>query len=233
MLASLEGKPNSTFEPPEGVVSASVDVVSGYREHDGFPSRSEFFIKGTEPGEDPVHKMLEVCRGDNNKLATAPDIARGTYDLKEYFVFREDDPTSEPGGVNRFMEGINKWLETQSEPKYHPPTEYCNSGSTAPINIDFIEPRDTNSDLNNEVKVRFVIDFIHEITEAWLEVDGTRVRTFTSGPYEHTVNLPNGPHTLRAAAKDSEGNESERVIRIGVKSSWETPTPSPSPTPTP
>lgn len=229
LLASLEGRPNVTFEPPSGIVNASVDVVSGYREHDGFPSRSEYFVKGTEPGEDPVHRMLEVCRGDNNKLATVPDISRGTYDRKEFFVFREEDPTSEPGGVNRFMEGINKWLETQSDPRYHPPTEYCSSGSTAPINIDFIEPRDTNSDLGNEIKVRFSVDFINEIKEAWLEVDGVRVRTFTSGPYEHTINLSDGVHKLRAAAKDSENNESERIITIGVHAKWDAISPTPTP----
>ena len=69
--------------------------------------------------------------------------------------------------------------------------------------------------------MKFIVDFVHEIEEAWLEVDGARVRTFTSLPYEHTIILEDGPHTLRAAAKDEEGNESERIIRIGVNDVWD------------
>jgi len=228
VLSALEGKPDTKFEVPEGVVTAMVDQLSGYKEHDGFPARTEYFVKGTEPGEDTVHVMLPVCKGQNDKLASPPDVSRGNFDKKEFFVFNEQDPTSEPGGINRWMEGINKWLETQSDSRYRPPTEYCGSGNSAPINIDFIEPKDQNSNLNNEFKVRFVIDFLSEIKEAWLEVDGVRVRTFTSPPYEYDLNLSTGVHKLRAAARDSENNESERVITVGVKTQWDA---SPSPTP--
>lgn len=228
ILKALEGKPDTKFEQPEGVVTATVDQFSGYKEHDGFPGRTEYFIKGTEPGEDTVHVMLPVCRGQNDKLASPPDVSRGNFDRKEFFVFNEQDPTSEPGGANRWMEGINKWLETQIDPRYRPPTEYCGGGSNVPINIDFIEPKDRTSDLNNEFKVRFVVDFLYEIKEVWLEVDGMRVRTFTSPPYEYNLNISTGVHKLRAVAKDSENNESERVITVGVKTQWDA---SPSPTP--
>lgn len=234
LLKALEGKPEVSFKQPDGAVKASVDAFSGYASHDGFPARDEFFVKGTEPGEDEVHVMLEVCRGEPNKLASPPDVARGNFDRAEYYVFNVADPTSEPGGVNRWMEGINKWIETQPDSRYHPPKDFCGSNS-APINIDFLEPHDRDSDLSGDIKARFVIDFIHEIKEAWLEVDGVRVRTFTSGPYEHTLNLSNGVHKLRAAARDSENNESERIITIGVGTKWDanTPTPSPEPSPTP
>lgn len=219
-IVSLEGKPKTTFEPPEGIVKIKVDAFSGYAAHDGFPEREEYFIKGTEPGEDRVHVMLEVCRGDKNKLASPPDIARGNFEKAEYYIFDVADPTSPPGGPNRWMEGINAWIATQPDPRYHPPTEYCNSNS-APINIDFVEPKDKDSNLDNTIKVRFVIDFVHQITEAWLEVDGVRVRTFTSPPYEHTLSLSKGVHKLRAAARDSEDNESERIITIGVGVPWD------------
>jgi 1A family penicillin-binding protein len=221
ILEALEGKPDVSFTPPDGVVKVNVDAFSGFTAHDGFAEREEYFIKGTEPGEDQVHVNLEVCRGTPGRLASPPDIARGSFDLAEYYVFDVADPTSSPGGVNRWMEGINAWVETQADPRYHPPTEYCSSGNSAPINIDFLEPKDTDSDLGSEVKVRFVIDFIHEVKDAWLEVDGVRVRTFTAPPYEHTLNLSKGVHKLRAAAKDSEGNESERIIIIGVGTAWD------------
>jgi len=232
LVEALKGKADVTFKPPGGVVKAQVDAFSGFASHDGFPTRDEYFIKGTEPGVDEVHRMLEVCRGEPNKLASVPDVARGNFERAEYYVFDVADPTSEPGGINRWMEGINKWIETQPDSRYHPPKDFCGSNS-APINIDFMEPHDRDSDLSGDIKVRFVIDFIHEIKEAWLEVDGVRVRTFTSPPYEHTLNLSNGVHKLRAAAKDSENNESERIITIGVGTKWDAATPTPTPTATP
>src|SRR4030043_668265 len=55
LLEGLKGKPVATFTIPGNVVTASVDAVSGYRSHDGYASRSEYFRAGTEPGDDPVH----------------------------------------------------------------------------------------------------------------------------------------------------------------------------------
>lgn len=234
ILEAMDGKPNVSFEAPDGVVKIPVDAMSGYRAHDGFPSREEYFIKGTEPGEDQVHVMLEVCKGQPNKLASPPDISRGNFDLKEYFVFKVSDPTAASGAPNLWMEGINSWISGQSDERYKPPTEYCDGGNSAPINIDFIEPRDRQSDLNSEVKLKFVIDYLNPIKEAWIEVDGIRARTFTSPPYEHTLQLKSGPHKLRAAAKDEKGNESERIITIGVGAKWDSsPSPTPSPTASP
>lgn len=234
VLSALEGKPNTTFEPPEGIVKATVDSVSGLRVANNFPSREEYFIKGTEPGEDNIHVMLEVCKGQPDRLATGPDIARGNYDLKEFFVINVPDPTANAGGANRWMEAVNAWAQSQPDPHFRPPTEYCSSSSSAPINIDFIEPRDRQSDLGKELKVRFAIDHVNSLKEVWLETDGVRVRSFTSPPYEHTLNISQGVHKLRAVAKDSENNESERVITIGVGTKWDaTPVPTSTNSPTP
>jgi len=98
ILKALAGKPKVGFERPDSVVEVMVDKVSGYREHDGFEARSEYFIRGTEPGEDTVHLKLKVCKGEHG-LATPSDIASGNYEEKEYFVFKEEDPTSS-GGEN-------------------------------------------------------------------------------------------------------------------------------------
>lgn len=220
VLKSLEGKPNFTFEQPDNVVTASVDTLSGYRAHDGFPERTEKFVKGTEPGEDTVHIMMKVCKSDGKK-ATPSQIAAQNYDLKEYFVFQESDPTAAAGGENRWQKGIDEWLATQPEPKYHPPTDFCGSSDSAPLNIEFVTPRDRDSNLDNKINAKFVIDFVNPIKEAWIEVDGVIARSFTSPPYEYELDLANGVHKLRAAAKDDKGNQSERIITIGVKTEWD------------
>ena len=49
ILAAVANKPNISFTVPPNIVTEQVDSVSGYAAHDGFPSRSESFIRnGTE-----------------------------------------------------------------------------------------------------------------------------------------------------------------------------------------
>lgn len=230
IMESLSGKPNLSFEVPGGIVTAAVDNVSGYAVHDGYPSRIEKFIDGTQPGEDPVHKKLKVCKSDG-KLATPADIASGNYDEKEYFVFKEEDPTAGSGEPNRWQEGINAWLATQDDSRYHPPSEYC--GTQNPVSVDFISPTDHASNLPNKFNVEIKADSTSDIVQVELEVDGARVRTFNSRPFRDDLNLPKGVHTLKAIAKDNNGNASDRTITIGVQVAWDyTPSPTSTLTPT-
>jgi 1A family penicillin-binding protein len=222
VIESLKGKSQVSFDVPSGVVSVEVDKISGYRAHDGFPSFSEYFIKGTEPEEDTVHMMLKLCRGEN-KLANPSDVAAGNYDSKEYFVFKEEDPTAAAGAQNRWQEGILAWLNTQSDPKYHPPTDFC--GSSNPINVEFVNPTDRASNLPNSFTIKFKIDAVRDIVQADLYINGKSEKSFSSVPYEAAVNLENGVYTLKAVAKDTEGKTSERVITVGVGTEWDNPNP--------
>ena len=222
----LADKANVGFEIPSGIVSASVDAVSGYRSHDGYPSRTEYFIAGTEPGEDPIHVKLKVCKTDA-KLATPSDIAAGAYEEKEFFVFKEEDPTAPPGGPNRWQEGILSWLSTQADPRYHPPNDYC--GTENPINVEFVNPKDRDS-VSNNFTIKISANSTSDIVQIELEIDGLKVRTFTGPPFEHAVSLADGVHTIRAKAKDAGDKESDRKITIGVNVPWDY-SPSPSPTP--
>lgn len=233
ILEVLNKKPNVSFDTPSKIVSASVDTISGYAAHDGYPSRIEYFIRGTEPGEDPVHKKLKICKNEG-KLATPSDIAAGNYDEKEFFLFAEDDPTAAAGEPNRWQEGINEWLNTQSDSRYHPPSDYC--GTANPVNVEFDSPTNQTSNLPNNFNIKVRAESTSDIDKIELEVDGVKVRTFSGPPYSHDVTLTDGVHELRAKAKDDNGNESDRKITIGVNVVWNyspSPTPSLTPTPTP
>jgi len=236
IIEALKDKPKKSFEVPDGIVTAAVDLVSGYAAHDGFPSRIEYFIKGTEPGEDPVHVKLKICKTDG-KLATPADIAAGNYEEKEFFIFKEEDPTAGPGGHNRWQEGILNWLSTQSDSRYHPPTDYC--GTSNPVNVEFINPTDRTSDLPNKFTIEVRVDSTSDIVQVELEIDGQKIRTFIGPPFKEEVEFEDGVHQLRAKARDEQGNESDRKITIGVNLAWDytEPTPTPthtlSPTPTP
>jgi 1A family penicillin-binding protein len=233
LLESFKGKPNTSFTPPDGIVTASVDSVSGMAAHDGYPSRVEYFVKGTEPGKDTIHVKLKVCKGDGN-LATPSDVAAGNYDEKEYFVFKEEDPTGGIDGQNMWQKGILDWLNGQGDERYHPPTNYCGSGN--PVNVEFDNPTEHTSNLPNDFEVKIRADSTSKIVQIELEVDDVKIRTFTAPPYSHQLSLSNGVHTIRAKARDENGNESDRKITIGVNTTWDyspslTPTNSPTPTP--
>jgi len=227
ILEALKDKPNVGFEVPPGVVTAAVDNLSGNAAHDGYPSRIEYFIKGTEPREDPVHVKLKVCKSDG-KLATPSDIASGNYDEKEFLVFKEEDPTAGKGEENKWQKGILEWLSGQSDSRYHPPSDYC--GSSNPVNVEFKTPKDHDSNLPSKFSVEVAADSTNDITEVRLYVDGERIRSFTSPPYTHELTLGDGVHKIKAVGHDVKGNESEREITVGVNIAWDY---SPSPTPTP
>lgn len=226
ILESLRDKPNEGFDRPGGIQETGVDVISGYGAHDGFPSRTEKFVDGTQPNEDPVHVKLKVCKNDG-KLATPSDIAAGNYDEREFFVFKEPDPVSQDG-INRWQDGINAWLATQSDSKYHPPTDYC--GTANPVNVEFKYPTDRMSNVPNKFTVEIRPDSTGDITEVTLDIDGNRVRVWNNAPYREDVDIPDGVHTLKARARDNNGKESERVITIGVNTNWDANQATPTPT---
>lgn len=231
ILEYLKDKPVENLVTPSEIVTADVDSVSGYRSHDGFPQRTEFFIRGTDPsGEDPVHLKLKICKSEK-KLATLVDIARGDYDEKEYFIFKENDPFAEQGKENRWQKGIDNWLAKQTDEKFHPPTEYCNTSDQ--VFVKFDSPND-QSQMGSKFTVKIAPVSANDIVKVSLYVNGELKYTLTP-PYEVDLTLSDGKYTLKAEAQDSKGNSGGQEIRIGVNLPWDwspTPTPLP-PTPTP
>ncbi len=223
-----KGKPQGGFEMPSGIVSAEVDKVSGYRTHDGYSSRMEYFIKGTEPqGEDPVHTKLKICRAEG-KLATPVDIARGDYEEKEYFVFKEEDPLTDE---DRWQKGIDEWLAGIGDERYHPPTEYC--GTSGQIEVRIEEPGN-ESQVGSSFRVVVRPISVNKISKVEIYINNDKKASITSPPYERDFTLADGTYTIKARAEDEKGNSGESEIKIGVNLPWNwSPTPSPTPTLTP
>lgn len=231
---------NTTRSPqpwsvPSNVKAVLVDTISGYPEHHGFASRSEYVIDGTLPAlPDPIHAMLKVCRA-SGKLAREVDIARGDYDEKEYVVLAEDDPFNTE--VNKWQEGIDAWLATNADPKYQPPRDYCDSGGEVAIRID--RPGNEENFSGNDVPVEVDVVTEQEVEKVDILVDGSVYVSYTSTRINETLSLSTGKHTLRVKVKLKDGKEAESEERkIGVGGvAWNeadpTPTPSPTPSPTP
>lgn len=125
ILEVLKGKPSENFIKPDNVIAVTIDSLGGGLPVDGQPTRSEYFIKGTEPqGPSPIYKTIKVSKADGNKIASQSEIDKNEYDTRKFIVFHEDDPTS-GGGKNRWQEGIDQWVNDnhKDDSLYHPPTE--------------------------------------------------------------------------------------------------------------
>ncbi len=107
MTFVLKDKADEQPQKPDSVVALQIDTLAGGLPHGGQPTRSEYFVKGTEPtSESPIYKSKD---GQN------------------YLIFHEDDPVS-TDGKNRWQEGIDAWIEQnhKDDKMYHAPDDVKN-----------------------------------------------------------------------------------------------------------
>ena len=219
MVYELPKRTKQDFSIPNKIVSLDVDAVSGYLAHDGFTSKKEYFIDGTQSSvSDPIHVNLKVCK-DVVGLANLEDESNGNYDTKEYFSFKEEDPVS-TDGVNRWQVGIDKWIAEQPDNgKYLPPTDFCRSGGLVALTIDY--PGD-QSTVSTDFNVKVTTASNKKVTEVKMWVDGVERKTWTEKPYEISINdLSDGPHKIKFKATDKDNNTVEKETRIGVNTPWD------------
>ncbi len=110
MIEALKGKPNVEFAKPDSVVAVTIDSLGGGLPVDGKPTRTEYFIKGTEPtGLSPIYKKVKVSKSDGNKLASQSEVDHNEFNVKDFVAFLESDPIS-TDGKNRWQEAIDAWV---------------------------------------------------------------------------------------------------------------------------
>ena len=120
----LKDKSDEAPVKPDDVIALQVDSVGGGLPVDGHSTRSEYFIKGTEPTNTTIYQKIPMSREQNGKRANQEEINRGDYDNRDFIVISESDPVS-TDGKNRWQDAINAWIEQyhKDDPLYHPPTE--------------------------------------------------------------------------------------------------------------
>lgn len=99
----LKDKPDQPPVKPGNVTAMQIDAVFGGLPFPGQPTRSEYFIQGTQP--------------------TAISSVYQTINGKTYYVVHENDPVS-TDGVSRWQQGIDAWIkETHSAAdwQWYPP----------------------------------------------------------------------------------------------------------------
>jgi len=231
MQFELPKRDKQDFSIPEKVVAMDVDRVSGYPAHDGFAAKQDYFIDGTQPKtSDPIHMKLKVCKGQSG-LATPADVASNNYDEKEYIKLVEDDPVS-TDGKNRWQEGINEWINQQSDKdKYFPPENYCHEGGLVDVSI---ESPSNQSTVGSSFDIKINTTSLKKIVEVKMWIDGNEKKVWNERPYEMNMSLPDGVHKIKVSAKDKDGNTAEREAQFGVNKPWDrSPSPTSAPTSVP
>lgn len=228
----LKDTPDEQFTQPENIISLTVDAFAGGLPKENRPTRSEYFIKGTEPTQtSPVYQKLKLSRSDSSRLANAVEIASGNYEEKDFLVFTETDPTSD--NENRWQEGINKWLEGQSDPLYHPPTQ-TSDNQAADIIVNIRKPGNKEQINDNNIEISVQAASNKGIKKIELFLDGNKKDEFDSSSFSKSYNLETGIHLIKAKAFDNDNKSAESEVIVGVKVSADpTDTPAPLPSPTP
>lgn len=231
MRETLSKIPNQDPKKPDGVVALEIDAFLGGLPKEGYPKRTEYFIRGTEPQEmSPFYKKIKISKA-TGKLANPAEIASGDYDEKDFVVFDERDPVS-TDGKNRWQEAWTNFANTVSlykdDQKYHPPTETSDAKSNDVV-VRIQSPLDHAQVNDRDVEVDVKATSMKEIIKMTIEVDGSEKKSLTVNSFKERINMSDGPHSIKVKAWDGGGNEGSAEVRIGVNTPWDFVSPTPVP----
>lgn len=235
MSRILKNVKNEDFAKPQNVNAVEIDAFSGGPVHGGDSKRTEYFVKGTEPTQEKsIYKKIKVSK-NNGKIANETEIARGEYEEKEFVVIREADPVSRDGR-NRWQEAIDEWIKSQSDSKYHPPTEISDSKKDE-MTVRINNPKDHDRINSNDVQISGEAFSSKDVKELRVFINGEQKGNYDGRKnFDEKFALSDGTYEIKVRGKDSDNREAEVSIRIGVNRDWdfkEQPTPAPTANPTP
>src|SRR3989339_860637 len=117
MRELLKKYDDGIMDKPDKVKALTIDAFLGGLPKDGYPTRSEYFIEGSEPKDtSPWYKKLKISKS-NGKLANEVEVKSGNYEEKDFIVISESDPVS-TDGKDRWQQAVNAWAAGQGDSKF-------------------------------------------------------------------------------------------------------------------
>ena len=215
------------FPIPENVISLTIDAYGGGLSKESRPNRSEYFIKGTEPTAiSTIYQKIKISKNDSNKLANAIEVATGNFEEKDFIVFQETDPTSDE---NRWQQGIDEWLKSQSDPVYHKPSETSGTNSDNVV-VNIKKPENNKEISGNSIDARADATAIAKIEKIELFVDEVFKEAESGSIFEKNITLSDGIRKLKFKATDENGKTGESEITVAINTGFITVTQPPSAT---
>lgn len=228
MKTALKEYDDGIIDLPANVKAVEIDAFLGGLPKEGQPTRSEYFVDGTEPTDtSPFYKKLKIHDG---KLANEMQIEAESFEEKDFIVFTEEDPLS-ADGRNRWQEGIDAWIEGQEDEKYKPPTE-VSDGSAEDLSVDFQTPGDKQRIDGNRIEVKAKITSVAKVKEVKIYINneekwgtGDDVEEIAQG-----FDLADGTYQIKLVVVNEKDKRWEAVKSIGVNRNWDESEPAPQPT---
>ncbi len=213
---------------PDDVKALTIDAYLGGLPKDGYPTRSEYFIDGTQPKDvSPYYKTLKISKSDG-KLANNVQIQTGNYDSKDFIKITEDDPVS-TDGQNRWQQAINDWENQQSDSKFHAPTDTSSDNANSVL-ISFKSPGDKTTVSSGNIDVQAQITSATSLKDLWIYLNGNEIRHYTDDHKDvnEVLSLSDGVYSLKIKAVDKNNNPADSTVQFGVNKPWDaTPTQNP------
>lgn len=233
MTNLLKKYEDGIIDKPDNVEAIQIDAYLGGLPKDGYSTRSEYFIKGTEPKEiAPFYKKVKISKA-TGKLANDVESRTGNYDEKDYIIITENDPVS-TDGKNRWQEAIDAWAREQTDDKFKPPTE-TSDASAEDIVVSIKSPNNQSTVDTNDVVVKAKIGSVAAVTNVKIFFNGVEKKNIDGDKkdIEETINVSDGVYDLKITARNDKGKTAESTIKVGVKQPWDiTPTPTTAAAPT-
>lgn len=221
MVEFLSGKPAHKFDTPTSVQKMTVDSLTGMLPQDDFPSRSEWFIKGTEPTAPSAwYQRLEICKPDK-KLASEACREADKTEIKSYIDIKAELP--------EWQQYVDSWIDDnyKNDERYFPPRtvsalEFDDDGK---VKGGGIAVRIANFKDDDKVPLRFRLEV--EVSSASsveyvrIYLDGKEITEDKSEPYGYNFEFSSGDageHRFRAKARNKDGKEAEHEIELNVQS---------------
>ncbi len=220
------------MDKPDKVKAVQIDAYLGGLPEGGSPTRTEYFVEGTEPKDTAsFYKKIKISKA-NGKLANEVEIKSGNYEEKEFIVINESDPIS-TDGKNRWQEAIDEWVKGQGDSRFHSPTE-TSDASQDQVVVSIKSPSDKQQLDTHDVTIRARIGSLYPLKSVKIYLNGNEL------PYnenktdvEYSINIPSdGSYELRITAVNEKDNNGGSSIKFGIDKPWDYATPIP-PTSTP
>lgn len=209
---------------PDKVTALTIDAYLGGLPKDGNPTRSEYFVEGTEPKEvSPFYKKLKISKS-TGKLANDVEIRENNYDEKDFIVIAESDPVS-TDGKNRWQEAIDAWSREQADKgddKFKFPTENSDARQDE-VAVSIKNPSDHARIDDNNITIRATITSISPVKNVKIFVNGGETKSLDGNRpnIDETISVPDGIYEIRVVAKNEKDKEGSATIKIGVKKNWD------------
>ena len=235
MIELLKKRKDGIMDKPDKVEAVAIDSFLGGLPHEAVQTRSEYFIKGTEPKDiSSFYKKFKISKS-SAKLANDVEIRTGNYDEKEFIIITENDPVS-TDSKNRWQEAINSWVKEQKDDKYHPPSETSEAASDLVV-VQIKSPNDKTTVNSNNIEIKGKIGSVNPIKTTKFYINGSEIRILDGNisEFNEIFNLTDGVYEIKVMSWNEKDKNGDSVVKIGVNKPWdsETVTPTVIPTPTP